>query len=1447
MTGPPQGSRAEDGAHGPDWQQVADAFWLAACNASLSSEPSPAASPALPTPTGPGRPPHTPPAATPQPEHSDRPPVSEGAEHLLRLSSPRRPASATDSAQSAAADTLITPGARLGPSHAPLRERSLQRALRPFRRTVPSLVAEELDEEATADRAAQEGLWLPQCVPVPERWMDVVVVADHSRSMIAWRRTAAWLVTVLERTGAFRSVRVHHINADHPLPAHGPSPLGSSRLRGDCAIVVLTDGVGEAWREEGAVRRIGQWTRQATVAFLHVLSQDSWHRTHLEPTRLRVRIPGPAAPNSCWRPGDGGSWPGGRPPVPMLELDARWIHRWARLVTRPTAHEQEILAFLPGVPDDEPEEEAAPTAWERVARFRAGANPAAFRLASRLAAAPLNIQAMEFVQSLHEPDSGPGDLAEVLLGGLMYTVDTEDPRDESQIGFEFHPGVRGVLLSAGMRDESLYILRSTLDRIGRRWGPLHALRDVLSQPSGPVEGLPLTDRLLPYMRLAEQVYLALSGPYLKGAEALRARIVAQEAVAHSDHTRDPERKRRVAEGEHHPRGPTTTPPQPAPPSSRAGKPDRPPSPPTHRMTGAGDEDRRGSSVTAATPLPSLEERRAGDPPPIWGSVPPRNNNFTGRQALLDTLHERLRTEGTTAVLPEALHGLGGVGKSQIALEYVHQYASDYDAVWWIPAERPEQIRQALVELAERLHLQAGLESNIAVPRVLEALRTGRPCRNWLLVFDNAEDLETVRPFFPTDGPGRILVTSRNARWAQAARTVEVDVFARNESIALLRKRGPELPEDQAYRIAEALGDLPLAIEQAAAWLTETGMPVGEYLQIFEDERAGISTRRHELLAAGVPVDYPEPVAAAWNMSLQRLAEHHPGALQLLRLCSGFAPEPISRRLLSGVRGVSLSPELAEVLQDPIKLGHAIREVNRYALMKINHRSNTIEMHRLVQAVLTGQMSTQQQADMRHSAHVLLAHGDPNDISPPNFSRYADLFSHARASRAWECEDKWVRQMVRNVIRFLYAWGDHEGCRAFAGQVVEAWRESLGEESLETLSASRTLGHALNVLGHYSEARELNARTLALLRNSPAAGEDHEDTLSTIGAVAHDARLMGDFAKALELEYGRWVRAVRLFGDEDPLALGAANDYAQALRAAGDFPRARQISRSARDTAAVVLGEDALLTILLDTNLSVDIRESGDYLGARDVQERTYERSRHSLPENAPVATNALRALGVARRKAGDHEGARELTREALRRHRLRYTEPNLRISATELTLSIDLRQNADLSGAREVGEKCLNDMRTLLGPRHPVTSSAATNLAITLRLLGDSQAALALNSGTLPVLTETVGNDHPIALACAVNLASDHYTLQNYSEAHRLDAEALAGCRAKLGEDHPTTLACMVNTAADLRALGQSQEAQELHDGALARYRRVLHPQHPATVAAARGIRADCDIEALSL
>jgi len=189
-------------------------------------------------------------------------------------------------------------------------------------------------------------------------------------------------------------------------------------------------------------------------------------------------------------------------------------------------------------------------------------------------------------------------------------------------------------------------------------------------------------------------------------------------------------------------------------------------------------------------------------PLVWGDVPQRNPSFTGREDLLALIHEELTRSWQTAVLPQALQGMGGVGKTQVAIEYVHRHSAEYDLIWWVPAEQPNQILDSLTRLAERLELGAGPEANVAVPMVREALSTGGlPYERWLLVFDDAQAPDELQRYFPTGGAGKILVTSRDRDWARVTRVLEVDVFERPESIDFLRNRNPDLTEADADRHA----------------------------------------------------------------------------------------------------------------------------------------------------------------------------------------------------------------------------------------------------------------------------------------------------------------------------------------------------------------------------------------------------------------------------------------------------------------------------------------------------------------------------------------------------------------------------------------------------------------------------------------------------------------------
>jgi nucleoside phosphorylase/tetratricopeptide (TPR) repeat protein len=829
-------------------------------------------------------------------------------------------------------------------------------------------------------------------------------------------------------------------------------------------------------------------------------------------------------------------------------------------------------------------------------------------------------------------------------------------------------------------------------------------------------------------------------------------------------------------------------------------------------------------------------------PPVWGNIPPRNPHFTGRQALLDNLAERLQGTDITAVLPQAIHGMGGVGKSQLAIEYVYRYQSQYEIVWWISAEQPQQILAALAELAQYLDLPVGPEANAAVPAVREALRLGRPYSNWLLVFDNAEDLEAVKNVIPTGGRGKVLVTSRNADWSLAANTLEVDVFSRDESVRLLRRRDPDIADEDATKLAEALGDLPLAIEQAAAWRVATGMTAAEYLDLLRD--------RVELLGATASPGYERSVAAAWTMSLERLRTTNAAAMRLLEICSFFAPEPISRAFFSHAGAADSrdqGDEFEQALRDPIKLNKAIRDIQRFALARINHRTGTIELHRLVQAVVRDGVGVDRRDEVRGRGHRLLAAADPRE--PDNNShwdRYQALISHVLASDAVESDDPWVRVLVFDIVRFLFRWGDHEGCEILAREALRTWTATLGAAAAESLAIAKYFGWILWVNGKFEEARRIDEETLRLYEEKDLDAGD-EDLIDTKLQVARDLYTAGRFADASALIREALAAAQRSLTPEDPKTLYAAHQLGVSLRLEGRFREAREIDSENYRLRSEVLGADDFETLNTNNGLTIDERECGNYNEAWKSQENVFAQHRLKWGEYNPATTRAGRNLAVARRKAGDHVGALDLSRLIEQRFRERYGESYPDTVAAAMNLAVDLRQNGELVESKSLGEKTLQTYEHLVGRGHPFTLSALTNQAITLRLLDEAAEAKSYNHEAFEGLRGSVGPDHPLTITAATNLASDHYALGEYQIAFELDSDTYDRASRVYGEDHPSTLAVMTNLALDLRALGRVGEADALHRDVVDRYRAKLGAGHPATVAASRHTRADCDIDPMPI
>ncbi len=1329
--------------------------------------------------------------------------------------------------------------------------RLIARALRPLAVTVDSPWRQELDDEATASWAAETGQWLPRWRAAPWRRHEVVLVADTSLSMEIWQPTVREFRDVLRRQGAFRDVRTYSLDFSLPaqklvLRTEGGAARGWRDLldpTGRRLVIVMTDTVGAAWHSGVAGRLLAGWGRSMPVVVVQTMGQRLWHWGGLAPRRMRLSADEPGVPNGRLRvgPAEPELGPVPRPSdtdvvIPVLALDNRWLANWARLFAVAGAGWVNLTAVFAngrGELDSDTDKaadlaryESPPdTAWERVRRFRAFASADAFHLAGLLAAAPLNLATISLVQRVLLPGAGLDTQAEVLLGGLLERLPAGPTgADPTSASFDFHEGVREELLQGLFRTDTVRAARLVVGQLGAGNSALRNFYAALDDPNGTsLPDMNPTERH--HLRLQSVVLRSLSGPYGHRGHLLAELLAAQEAP--QDRTRGSSVHNGGDLG-----SPGSIQTASRPEETVTAEAEAPPSPVDVAILPG------GTDMTAPGRTRPLDVGRpVVNQPRIWGDLMPlRNPDFVGREQLLAQLQQRLAEPGATAVLPEALHGLGGVGKSQTVAEYIYRNAANYDVVWWVAAEHPTQIRNSLSDLAEKLGLTT-TGSTETTKAVLEALRQGDPYSRWILVFDNADRPDDIMDFLPR-GTGHIVVTSRNSQWAGIARTVEVDLFTRAESTDLLRRRGGEISDVDADRLAEALGDLPLAIEQAATWRAQTGMPVPEYLGLLQDNRT-------ELLQMGTGA-YQSSVAAAWNVPLNKLRTDHPEAIAMLEICAFFGPEPISRRLFSGVPDAPVSDALREALSDPIKLNSAIREISRYSLAKIDHRNNTLQLHRLVQAVLKNQVPADSRDDMQHIAHVLLVNGDPNDPdNATNWPRYAELLPHAITSAAVRCTQRWVRALLINLVRYLMNINDYDGGQELARQAWEIWRVEIGESDLQTLTMARHYGVILSRRQDLEKARELNMQTYGLM--VAAFGEDHEAVLSVADAVANDLRAQGKFSDEFAMRQKTYDTACTILGTDDPATLSYGIALAGCLRLIGGYFQARDLDEQVYRRRVTALGPNHQRTFLSLDALAMDLRECGLYVEACEMEEQTLVKTREVLGDDHLRTIGALRNLAIARRKAGRVAEALELAIECYERYGRRQGELHLDTVTALMGLAVDLRQTGDLPKSREHGERSRQQYIQIYGPDHPYVHIAGTNLSTTLRLLGDADGARVLNEAALGFYRSAFGPDHPSALVMATNLASDLAALGDKTGAHEMDVDTLERSSRILGEDHPATLAVKLNLSLDLTSLGRAAAAAEMHAEVLEGFQRKLGDDHPATIAAAQKVRANCDTDTMQL
>nr|BFD81293.1 hypothetical protein StreXyl84_06940 [Streptomyces sp. Xyl84] len=1346
---------------------------------------------------------------------------------------------------------LFDSDTRPGVLRDPLR---LARALRPLNRRIRSRRRFTLDEERTAIRSAELGRWSPVPVDVPDRWFEVALVVEQSVSMTVWRGVADRFAELLRRQGAFADVRVWwldtrggkaaRLRSHHGGPARAPDEL--FHPQGRRLVLLMSDCVGDAWASGSVPRLLHRWARHTPVAVLQPLPSRLWDLCEAVPRDVRVRALAPGLPNALLLLRHGARWvrPGALP-VPVLEMEASWFTGWARMVAGEAPSHSDVAALLVDeqglapecLPPLAPEHRPRPVTPEQaVGRFLRHASPQARRLAAQLAMVPLRPEVVGAVQRLLGRAGGPLPFAEILLGGLLAA--DSGPRAGRPGGagagggarddgprFEFLEGVRDRLLFGLGRTETLRTLQEVSQIAGRVMGARSGLLGTLVAAPAELDGAVLGPADQELLSAAAPALAAL-GPAYGGALArARAHSSLGGPAGGEDSGRRPASSGAAA--------PPTTPP-PREPAQRMEDVSMDPAPSRTTPPAAGVE-RPGPPVgsthtpAAGTPLPARLPRTM----PL-----PQASYFTGREEELDRLQAMLHAGDQVAVLPYALYGMGGVGKTRLAVEYVHRHHTEYERIWWIDAEQPAVIRQQLASLVPDFGAAAEGPGD-PVDRVLAAMSTGEPFRRWLLVMDNAGAPEDVVPYIPSllgvaQGAGHVLVTSRHSGWADRVHALHVDVFSRQESIGFLRRRTPWATQEEAERLAESLGDLPLALEHSVAAQAQSGIGTGAYLDLLEN-------RRQELLAEP-PSSGVRPVAATWRASVDLLRAQNPQALELLRLLAFFGPEPVAQSFLRDARLLNLPDDLAPVARDELARGRAVRAINQFSLLSVNAATGTLQVHRLLSGVLRDELSDEEATRLRHLVHEIIAAHDPGDSQrPENWRNYADILPHLEPSGLLDCGDAEARDTALSILGYVIARGDFRGAVQMAGKVAGIWHTTLGPDHVQTLWARRQQASAHWQLAEFEDSRRINEDVLARLRAT--LGDDHEFTLTVAGATAADLRAAGRFPQALALDRDAYDRSVQLHGEQNPHVLTVGHNYSVSLRVNGLYEEALALDQRIHDARLEILGPTARSTLFSINNVARDMRECGRYADAMILQSSTVARYREQYGDRHPHTARAIKNFSVTCRKAGDFEQGLALAQEALELYRTLFGQDHVDTLAALTNISNDLRLTGDPAAAREHSAEALRRYRSVLGPVHPLTGAAGVDHGAALRASQQHAEARRVDEETVAALAAALPDDHPWLLLARVNLATDLAHGGEPEAARTLGEQCARALEARYGDRHPATLAALTNVALDTAATGDEEAAEELLASVRRRYLATLGPDHPESRGAAAGIRAECDIE----
>ncbi len=816
----------------------------------------------------------------------------------------------------------------------------------------------------------------------------------------------------------------------------------------------------------------------------------------------------------------------------------------------------------------------------------------------------------------------------------------------------------------------------------------------------------------------------------------------------------------------------------------------------------------------------------------------RNAFFTGREDILTTLSTTLKNKQAAALTQaQAISGLGGIGKTQIAVEYAYRSADYYQAMLWATASSRDALIADFVMLADLLGLPEKEEQdqNIVVRAVKLWLATTQT--SWLLILDNVDDLEMIAEFLPAQGIGDVLMTTRLQALGALAHGIEVEKMGRDEGVMFLLRRTQSLAlgmplkqaerehQAQAAAIVAELDGLPLALDQAGAYIEETRCGFAAYQHLYRTRRKDLLQRRGRF-----PVDHPESVTATWSISFQQVEQESPAVADLLRLLAFLDPEAIPEEILSE-GAAELGPTLIPVAGDALELNAAIGLLLRYSLLRRNPAARSLQMHRLVQAVLKDSMESNQQCLWAERAIRGSNRAFP-DVELNTWAQCQRILPHAQISAVHLAEYKLAfpeaARLLNQAANYLSTHARYAQAEPLLQQAL-AIREQVLEAVHPDIAATlNDLGVLYLTQGKYQQAEPLLQQAREI--REQVLGLEHPATAASLNNLALLYYTQGLYQLAEPLYQQTLAIRQRVLAPEHPAIAKTFNNLALLYRSTGQYVQAADIYQQALNIQEQVLGPhhpDVAQTLY---NLARLYRAQGKYLEAEPVYQRALTICQEVFGPGHPRVAQILYGLAKLYNSQGKYLQAEDLAQQALSIQEERLGSEHPEITYTLGLLAKLYKTQQKLEVAAEFNARALRIREQTSDANHPHIALLNNNLAELYHAQGKYREAEPFIHKSLAIHRKVLGPNHPYTAYSLINLAENFFLQKDYTQAENLFKEAIAIREQHLGFKHPRTASAYHNLAKLYHAQSRYEEAEVWYRQALSIREEALGSEHPTVV-----------------